>query len=234
MISFDDLFLPLLCLGTIVTALFSRGPWLYVCIDSNGKTGYIPRIICSLYPSRKIRNNLSISSADSSLIKDDEFNLKKESLQNQDDIINSHQQTMNRNLSHSSTIINDSKQYRTQMSFDERERRHTYTLPRPPRSNLFSSKDRRLTVDSINYSSSTNKHGLMNRNHMMITTLNDNNNTIMQTRDTDSSSTQDSGYSESTSFYLVQQAMPDSERVSLYPISNISQVCPNKQFHLLE
>jgi hypothetical protein len=172
-------------LGTIVTALFSRGPWLYIRINSNGKTGYIPRIICSLY------HNQMISSIDSSLIKD---NTKLSS---------KNEKYFHRYLSHSSAIINDSKQ---PTHFDERERRNTYTLPRQPRS-----KDRRLTLNSIN-----------------IFKQNSQNNLIL-TRDTDSSSTQDSGYSESTPFFLVQQATPDTEQPPVNSLINISKVCLNKQ-----
>ena len=68
--------------GTIVTALFSRGPWLYIRIESTGQTGYIPRIICSLYKNYLITNDknyyqhhLSISSTDSLSNKDNELDL---------------------------------------------------------------------------------------------------------------------------------------------------------------
>ena len=99
------------------------------------------------------------------------------------------------------------------MYFDERDRRNTYTLPRPPRSNISSSKDRRLTVSSINYSSSINQPPTININNETIS-----NNPTISTHDTDSSSTQDSGYSESTSFYLVKQTKSD---LSSHPMFNI-------------
>jgi len=199
-------------LGTIVTALFSRGPWLYIRIDSNGKTGYIPRIICSLYQNQIKTNNLSISSIDSSLIKDDELDLTKLPLKNDKYSIHSYKQSVNRYLSHSSAIINDSKQRTPHIYFNERDRRNTYTLPRPPRS-----KDRRLTLNSINDTLLTNKQGIIHRNNEL--------NNIIPTRDTDSSSTQDSGYSESTSFFLVQQITPDQEQVPLNSMINLSKVC---------
>ncbi|CAF3720787.1 unnamed protein product [Rotaria sp. Silwood1] len=209
--------------GTIVTALFSRGPWLYVRIDSNGKTGYIPRIICSLYDNKMLKtNNLSISSTDSSFSKDDEINILKISSNNEKNFHYKYKQPINRYLSHSSAIINNNhiNQRIEQISFDERERRNTYTLPRPPRSNLSSSKDRRLTVSSINYPSSTNKQSSINMNNEISTT---NINNIIPTRDTDSSSTQDSGYSESTPFFLVQQSTPDNEQPSSHSIINASK-----------
>jgi hypothetical protein len=109
----------------------------------------------------------------------------------------------NRYLSHSSAIINDSKQQQQQQQqiyFDERERRNTYTLPRQLRP-----KERRLTLNSIN-----------------ISQQNSSNNNQIPTRDTDSSSTQDSGYSESTPFFLVQQATPDTEQPLI-----TSKVCLN-------
>ncbi|CAF4017320.1 unnamed protein product [Rotaria sp. Silwood2] len=214
---------------TIVTALFSRGPWLYVRIDSNGKTGYIPRIICSLYDNQMITaNNLSISSTDSSFSKDEEINIAKISSKNEKDFHYSYKQPINRYLSHSSAIINNNNnntnQRIGQISFDERERRNTYTLPRPPRSNLSSSKDRRLTVSSINYPSLSNKQPSININNETATTsTTNNNNTIIATRDTDSSSTQDSGYSESTPFFLVQQPTPDNEQPPSHPIINTSK-----------
>lgn len=140
-------------------------------------------------------------------MKDDELHLKKMSLKNEKDLFYSHKKPFNRYLSHSSAIINNSNQRLDHISFDERERRNTYTLPRQPRSNLSSSKDRRLTVSSINYPPSTNQQ------------------TTVPTRDTDSSSTQDSGYSESTPFFLVQQTTPDSEKPLSHSVLNVSKVC---------
>ncbi|CAF4524022.1 unnamed protein product, partial [Rotaria magnacalcarata] len=74
--------------GTIATALFARGPWLYIRLESNGgQTGYIPRIICSLYKNRIVsdektnyyqtnrHHHLSLSSTDSVSNKDDELDL---------------------------------------------------------------------------------------------------------------------------------------------------------------
>jgi len=187
----------------VVTALFARGPWLYIRIDSTGKTGYIPRIICSLYQTRLHTNNLSISSVDSSLTKDDEPNTN---------FLHPYKQQINRYLSHSSAIIDDTKQRISKIYYDERERRNTYTLPIPPRANSSSSKERRLTLSSINCPLSTNKQRSVNE---LTTTI---------TRDTDSSSTQDSGYSESTPFFLVQQATPENEQPPLHSIMNTSNV----------
>ena len=160
-----------------------------------------------------LANNLSISSTDSSSTKDNELDVTKI----EKDFIHPYQQQINRYLSHSTAIINDPKQRTTQPQFDERERRNTYTLPRPPRSNLSSSKDRRLTLSSNNCPIATNKQGSIHNE--TITT-----NNIIPTRDTDSSSTQDSGYSESTPFFLVQQATPDNERSPLYSLINTSKV----------
>jgi hypothetical protein len=188
----------------VVTALFARGPWLYIRIDSTGKTGYIPRIICSLYQTRLHTNNLSISSVDSSLTKDDEPNTH---------FLHPYKQQINRYLSHSSAIIDDTKQRISKIDYDERERRNTYTLPIPPRANSSSSKERRLTLSSINCPLSTNKQRSVNE--------------LTITRDTDSSSTQDSGYSESTPFFLVQQATPENEQPPSHPIMNTSNVCSN-------
>ncbi|CAF1087001.1 unnamed protein product [Adineta steineri] len=191
--------------GTIVTALFSRGPWLYIQIDLTGKTGYIPRIICSLYQNQLLVNNLSISSTDSSLIKDDETKTDK--------YLNyPSKQQINRYLSHSSAIIDDTKQRLSKLYFDERERRNTYTLPISSRIN--SSKDRRLTLSSINCPATITKQESSNLTNDIITVI---------TRDTDSSSTQDSGYSDSTPFFLVQQATPENEQSPLYSIINLSK-----------
>ncbi|CAM4791683.1 unnamed protein product [Rotaria magnacalcarata] len=213
--------------GMIVTALFSRGPWLYISVDSNGKTGYIPRIICSLYHNRMRKaNNLSVSSTDSSFSKEDELHLTKMSLKNEKDLVNSCKQPMNRYLSYSSAIINNnnnnnnSNQRLEPISFDERERCNTYTLPRQPRSNLSSSKDRRLTISSINYPALMSKQASINNKNDSKTTANNSSNNIIPARDTDSSSTQDSGYSESTPFFLVQQATPDNEQPPTHSILN--------------
>jgi len=157
-------------------------------------------------------NNLSISSTDSSSIKNDELDLTKLPLKNEQFLIQSSKQPINRYLSHSSAIINDPKQRITQIYSDERDRRNTYTLPRPPRS-----KDRRLTLNSINSTQSINKQETVN--------INNESNNIISTRDTDSSSTQDSGYSESTPFFLVQQVTPDKEQTSLHSMINTSKVC---------
>ncbi|CAM2724880.1 unnamed protein product [Rotaria socialis] len=213
--------------GMIVTALFSRGPWLYIRVDSNGKTGYIPRIICSLCHNRMRKaNNLSVSSTDSSFSKEDELHLTEMSLKNEKDLGNSCKQPMNRYLSHSSAIINNnnnSNQRLEPISFDERERCNTYTLPRQPRSNVSSSKDRRLTISSINYPSLTSKQPSVNNKNDSKTTANNNSNSVIPARDTDSSSTQDSGYSESTPFFLVQQATPEHEQPPAHPILNSSK-----------
>jgi len=157
-------------------------------------------------------NNLSISSTDSSIIKDNELDLTKLPLKNENYSIHPYKQSVNRYLSHSSAIINDPKQRIPKIYFNERDRRNTYTLPRPPRS-----KDRRLTLNSINCTLSNTKQGTININNEL--------NHIIPTRDTDSSSTQDSGYSESTPFFLVQQATPDKEQTSLHSMINTSKVC---------
>jgi len=136
---------------------------------------------------------------------------------------------MNRYLSHSSAIINDqqksfehSKKRLPQIHVDERERRNTCTLPPPLSSTSTSSKDRRLTLNSINWPIITKNSetvGVHQVNDISTTT---NTGTIPPPRDTDSSSTQDSGYSESTPYFLVQQATPDTEQVPT--ISNTSKV----------
>ncbi|CAF0913494.1 unnamed protein product [Adineta steineri] len=220
--------------GTLVTALFSRGPWLYIRIESTGQTGYIPRIICSLYKNRIIttdknyshHHHLSISSTDSSSNKDDELDLTVSSPNNKCFIRPYRQQQknkMNRYLSHSSAFINDqeksteyTKKYLAKIDSAERERRNTCTLPPPLPSTLISSKDRRLTLGSINWPITTNQSdtvGIHQINDISII----NNKEILPPpppppRDTDSSSTQDSGYSESTPYFLVQQATPDTEQ----------------------
>lgn len=108
---------------------------------------------------------------------------------------------MNRHLSHSSAIIDETKPRRSNVYFDERERRNTYTLPFSPRAKpSLSSNDRRLTLSSINSPLATIP------------------------RDTDSSSTQDSGYSESTPFFLVQQATPENEQPALHPFFHMPKV----------
>jgi hypothetical protein len=231
-----------LSLGTIVTALFSRGPWLYIRIESNGQTGYIPRIICSLYKNPNLTNekpyyhhhHLSISSTDSSSNKDDELDLTILSAKNEKNFIRPYrkqqqqrQQQMNRYLSHSSAIINDqqkpqeySKKRLAQINSDDRERRNTCTLPPPPGS---STKDRRLTLSSINWpiiSKNSETVGIHQIND--ISTSTNNGGGIPPPRDTDSSSTQDSGYSESTPYFLVQQATSDTEQVPT--VSNTSKV----------
>ena len=175
--------------GTIATALFSRGPWLYVRIDSNGRTGYIPRIICSLYQHSSERNK----SADCSS-PPPQLTLTKMPLKHERYSLQASKQPIHRYLSHSSAIINDFKQRIPTHAFD---RRDTYTLPRQPRQ-----KERRLTLNSIH------SHG----------------NEYLPTRDTDSSSTQDSGYSDSTPFFLVQQITPENEQITLQPMFHSSKV----------
>lgn len=233
--------------GTIVTALFSRGPWLYIRIDSNGQTGYIPRIICSLYKNRNLTNgktssssssyhhhHLSMSSTDSSSNKDDELDLTILSANNEKYIIRpySQKQPMNRYLSHSTAIINDqqkskehSKKRLAQINIDERERRNTCTLPQPPApvsSTLNSVKDRRLTLSSINWPITPKTSETAAIHQTNGTSTKTNNGGIPPPRDTDSSSTQDSGYSESTPYFLVQQVTPDAEQVPIVP--NTSKV----------
>lgn len=131
-------------------------------------------------------NNLSQSSTNSSLNKDNELDLTKMSLKTEKYFLHSSKPPITRYLSHSSAIINDPRQRILKNHFYEHDRRNTYTLPRQPRS-----KECRLTLNST-----------------LITN-------IIPARDTDSSSTQDSGYSESTPFFLVQQATPDKEQASL-------------------
>jgi hypothetical protein len=238
-----------LFLGTIVTALFSRGPWLYIRIESNGQTGYIPRIICSLYKNPNLTNDnnyyhhhhLSISSTDSSSNKDDELDLTTISTDNDKYFIRPYKkqqqqkQQMNRYLSHSSAIINDqqkslehSKKRLPQIHVDERERRNTCTLPPPLSSTSTSSKDRRLTLNSINWPIITKNSETVGVHQVNDVSTTTNTGTIPPPRDTDSSSTQDSGYSESTPYFLVQQATPDTEQVPT--ISNASKVFENFLF----
>jgi hypothetical protein len=174
---------------------------------------------CSLNQQQMKTNHLSISSIDSSFAKDEELDLTKIPLRNQSYSMYPSKQPINRYLSHSSAIINEPKQRIPQILFDERDRRNTYTLPRPPRI-----KERRLTSNSINYSLSPSRQETINRNNES--------NPQIPTRDTDSSSTQDSGYSESTSFFLVQQVTPDHESVPLHPVINPSKVCRKKDSRL--
>ena len=194
---FDRLSLSLLSsLGTVVTALFSRGPWLYVRIDSSGQTGYIPRIICSLHHQRApMRIHPVVGST--TAMKVEGIDVRQPSLKNDNYYLNPYKQQINRYLSHSSAIIHDQQQRRViPMTFDERDRRNTYTLPRPPRSSLGSSKDRRLTSSSLTGPLLVGKHESLGPVHPG----------SIPARDTDSSSTQDSGYSESIPYFLVQQA----------------------------
>ena len=238
--------------GTIATALFSRGPWLYIRLESNGQTGYIPRIICSLYQTSH-RNNekpyyhpqhhLSISSTDSSSNKDDELDLTILSTNNEEHFIRPYAKqkqsqaaaalsTINRYLSHSSAVINDQpkskellKKRPIQINHDERERRNTCTLPPPPLSStITSSKDRRLTLNSINWPVPTKPSEPVAIHQVTETSTSVNNEGLLPPpRDTDSSSTQDSGYSESTPYYLVQQTTPDTEPIAT--VSNPAKVC---------
>lgn len=232
--------------GTIVTALFSRGPWLYVCIESTGQTGYIPRIICSLYKNSYLNDDkpyfhhhLSLSSTDSSSNKDDELDLTTISTNNEKHFIRPYKQQppqqINRYLSHSSAIINDQqktyeypKKRLTQMSSDDRERRNTCTIPQPLLTANTSSKDRRLTLSSINWPIGSNhpENVPIHQTTDHLPTTNNNTNIITNPlqvpRDTDSSSTQDSGYSESTPYFLIQQTTPDNEQTPKG--SNLSKV----------
>ncbi|CAF3400709.1 unnamed protein product [Rotaria socialis] len=225
--------------GTIATALFARGPWLYIRLESNGgQTGYIPRIICSLYKNRIVSDekknhyqtnrhyHLSLSSTDSVSNKEDELDLTVLPIPNDAYYMYTYkqkkEQQMNRYLSHSSNVINDepkSKEYSNKRSVQTnligRERRNTCTLV-PPLINL--SRDRRLTVNPINWPIQTTNCELVGIHQINdISTVN-NNVTIPPPpppqRDTDSSSTQDSGYSESASYFLVQQATSDTEQIS--------------------
>ncbi|UJR27173.1 hypothetical protein I4U23_008470 [Adineta vaga] len=237
--------------GTIVTALFSRGPWLYIRIESTGQAGYIPRIICSLYKNCTATNgknfyhhhhhHLSVSSTDSSSNKEDELDLTVLSLNNKGFIRPYQQQQqqqqpkkMNRYLSHSSAFIHDqnestdySKKRLTHMTFAERERRNTCTLLPPTLSStLISSKDRRLTLGSINWPIVGTKHSETVSIHQTNDVSATNNADItavapLPPRDTDSSSTQDSGYSESTPYFLVHQITPETEQ--LPTVANISK-----------
>ncbi|CAF0754975.1 unnamed protein product [Adineta ricciae] len=223
--------------GTIVTALFARGPWLYIRIESTGQTGYIPRIICSLYKSRRPTNDksyyhhhhLSLSSTDSSSNKDDELDLTVLSSNNKSIIRpyqqqQQQQQPMNRYLSHSSAFIYDrndsvdhSKKRLTNLNFAERERRNTCTLSQPP---PLSAKDRRLTLNSVNWPIIATNGSETAAIHQPTDILLANNTDIAAIappppppRDTDSSSTQDSGYSESTPYFLVHQITPETEQL---------------------
>ena len=230
------------CLGAIVTALFSRGPWLYIRMESNGQTGYIPRIICSVYKPRTMVNeknyhhHLSISSTDSSSNRDDELDLTIMSGKGEKHFIRPYQheqqqqQQINRYLSQSSAMINEQQKYQehprkhfVRPKVDERERRSTCTLPPPPP--IHSTKDRRLTLNAVNWPLTTKQAdvvGIHQTNDVAITTTTATT-TIPPTRDTDSSSTQDSGYSESTPYFLVQHTSPDAEQPPL--LMNNCKVC---------
>jgi hypothetical protein len=232
----------------VVTALFSRGPWLYIRIDSNGKTGYIPRIICSVSHHRMLKSNhhhhhhhhhqqlqqhyhhhLSVSSTDSSSLKDDELDLTKLSLNTESFYrhVPVSKPPINRYLSHSSAIITDthhkfqdpSKRRLAQIAFDERDRRNTYTLPRPPRSSLTSAKDRRLTVSSLQCSTAASQQESLDKQQFPDMSTN-----VVPARDTDSSSTQDSGYSESTPYVVVQQLTPETVRPTSYSLRHRTKV----------
>ena len=247
--------------GMIVTALFARGPWLYIRMESNGQTGYIPRIICSLYKHRVVNydknhyhqpHHLSISSTDSSSNKDDELDLTTISHDHQEKyFIRPYQQRkqrqqpkeqINRHLSHSSAMINEQTTYAEnakktllRKNTDERERRNTCTLPPPlpppppplSSTSMHSAKDRRLTLTTVNWPVTMKKSDLVGIHQMndISTTKTMTNNVSIPIRDTDSSSTQDSGYSESTSYFLVQQTTPDSDQPSI--IIKNSKVCWN-------
>lgn len=153
-------------LGMIVTALFARGPWLFIRVDSTGKSGYIPRLICSL----DTHEHLLASTA----AKSEPYYKSTRSVCSAMTSVQS-EQSKRRRLVY--------------VPFDERDRRNTYTLPRP--NGLFS-KDRRSTMNALSIS---------NPDHLG----SDPPALSIPTRDTDSSSTQDSGYSEPTSFYLDQE-----------------------------
>lgn len=126
----------------------------------------------------------------------------------------------------------------TQISTDERERRNTCTLPPPPpppssiSSALTSTKDRRLTLSSINWpiNSKTSETAAIHQTNDTSTSTNNNGGIPPPPRDTDSSSTQDSGYSESTPYFLVQQTTPDIEQIPT--VSNTSKVCKDPSFSL--
>lgn len=232
--------------GMIVTALFARGPWLYIRIESNGQTGYIPRIICSLYKHRSANYHVSISSTDSSSIKDDELDLTTISPHHQEKyFIRPYQQRkqrsqpkeqINRHLSHSSAMISDqatfaenAKKTFLRMNTDERERRNTCTLPPPPpppslSTAIHSGKDRRLTLTTVNWPINAKKSELVGIHQMTDASMNMTAATTMPIRDTDSSSTQDSGYSESASYFLVQQTTPDNDQQPSMTMKN-SKVC---------
>ena len=228
--------------------LFSRGPWLYIRIDSSGQTGYIPRIICSLYRHQLASNEnayyhhrqhpLSLSSTDSSPNRDDELDLTMAAKKNDKYFIRPYQQQeqqqhqqINRYLSHSTAMLTDQhtyqehsrKQFVSTLKFDERERRNTCTLPPPlPSTSVVSSRDRRLTFTSNQWPASTKKPdpvGIHHMNDVSTTT----HNAALPARDTDSSSTQDSGYSESTPYFLVQQATQDLDHPSAR--TSLSKVC---------
>lgn len=231
--------------GTIVTALFARGPWLYIRIESTGQTGYIPRIICSLYKnplatkdkSHYQHHHLSVSSStDSSSNRDEELDLTVTPSNKKCFIRPYHKQPqaqpMNRYLSHSSAFIHEadhpanySKKCLATIALAERDRRNTCTLPPPLASTLLSAKDRRSTLGSVNWLGGTTKKsasvGIHQTNEASVGNVVDIA-PLALPRDTDSSSTQDSGYSESTSYFLVQQMTPDKEPSAT--ISNASKV----------
>jgi hypothetical protein len=216
--------LMLITLGSIVTALFARGPWLYIRTEPDGQTGYIPRIICSLYRTRSIvseknyyrPHHLSMSSTDSSSNKDDELDLTVVTNDHEKYFIRPYQQQkkINRYLSHSSAMINEQtssyqaapKKSQLGLKVDEHHRRNTCALSGT--SSIPLPKERRLTVNNVPLQASD-----VTVNHVSIVT-----------RDTDSSSTQDSGYSESTPYFVVQQTTPDSEQATN---SKVGKACRN-------
>ena len=248
--------------GMVVTALFSRGPWLYVRIEPNGLSGYIPRIICSLYKNRPIVNDknyhhhhhLSVSSTDSSSNKDDELDLTIVSRRNEKHLIHPYQKQqqqppqINRYLSHSSAMINETQEFREQpkkrfvrMNQADRDRRNTCNLPPPlpppppppPTTTsavapMNSKKDRRVTLTTVNWPPNVNRaelagiHQIADSSTSFTTTTNG----LLPTRDTDSSSTQDSGYSDSTPYFLVQQITPETEQTPT--VTSDLKVCRKK------
>lgn len=90
----------------------------------------------------------------------------------------------------------------------DRDRRNTCTILTPASNNT--TKDRRLTLNAVNWPLNMNKidqAGIHQVSDGSITA-----NGLIPSRDTDSSSTQDSGYSDSTPYFLVQQISPDTEQ----------------------
>ena len=96
-------------------------------------------------------------------------------------------------------------------------------------STLNSLEDHRLTLSSLNYPIITKNSDIVGIHHVNESSTTTTKRRTLSQRDTDSSSTQDSGYSESTPYCLVQQTTPDTEHTSI--IANMSRVCKDFYVH---